>query len=85
MQPELVCKPFIENNPVDFSEFLMITGCNVQNWEGDFSGDRVCGLLPVRQQNVNLAETAVFQCVMITSTAIPNILGVNILLNVAYP
>jgi hypothetical protein len=37
------------------------------------------------QQNINLGEDAVFQCVMIMSTAIPNILGVNILLKVAYP
>ena len=37
------------------------------------------------QQNVNLGEYAIFQCVMIMSKAIPNILGVNILLNVAYP
>ncbi len=37
------------------------------------------------QQNVNLGKDAVFQCVMIMYTAIPNILGVNILLKVDYP
>ena len=34
------------NNPLDFSVVLVISGCNVQSLEGDFSGEQGRGLLP---------------------------------------
>jgi hypothetical protein len=39
---------------------------------------------PGGPKNVNLAQDAVFQCVMVKPKTIPNILGVNISLKVAY-
>jgi hypothetical protein len=35
-----------ENNPLDFSVFLSISGCNMQILEGDFSGGRGAPQLP---------------------------------------
>jgi hypothetical protein len=40
-----------ENNPLDFSEILVITGCNVQFGERDISDGQGCGQLPVINKN----------------------------------
>jgi len=34
-----------ENNPLDFSAILSISGCNVQFGDAEYSGERGCGLL----------------------------------------
>jgi hypothetical protein len=48
------CSPQIrDNNPLDFSDFLVIISQKVQFWEGDFSGEQGTGLLPLLGSLIN--------------------------------